>query len=455
MKKAVTLVIFLCWFGMASGQILNPKETAKRKATDRTNNAVDRTIDKGLDKVEEGISNLFKKKEKTNEVPGERAAKENSSTSNSTSTSSSSAGSGWDDPATNTPTNSTPATASTSAKLAANSKFDFIPGEKVIALEDFAQDEVGDFPAKWNTNASGEIIQLSGISSKFLKPANEGVFFPEFIDKLPELFTLEFDLYVTEEFSEMKSGLWVGFVEFNDRKTTHDANFSNVPMVKFDIHPVKGDNQSKNGSSSAFVIGTNQQELINNTVSLPWKVNQVNRVSFWRQKNRMRMYINDQKVWDLPRAFQPNITYGLLFTTSIWEGFLALSNLRLAVGAPDTRSKLITEGKFITNGILFDVNSDRIRPESVGVIKEIAQVLQENPNVTVKIIGHTDSDGPDAANLTLSQKRAAAVKNALANDFGIKVDRMQTDGKGETQPIDSNTTPQGKANNRRVEFIKL
>jgi len=81
-------------------------------------------------------------------------------------------------------------------------------------------------------------------------------------------------------------------------------------------------------------------------------------------------------------------------------------------------------------------------------------VLSENPSVSVKIIGHTDSDGNDADNMTLSKRRATAVKNALAEEFKIDASRMETDGKGETQPVDKNDTPQGKANNRRVEFIK-
>ncbi len=109
----------------------------------------------------------------------------------------------------------------------------------------------------------------------------------------------------------------------------------------------------------------------------------------------------------------------------------------------------------MTRGILFDVNSDKIKPESFGVLKEIAAVLTENPGVRVKIIGHTDSDGKDADNLTLSQKRAAAVKNVLTGEFNIDAVRMETDGKGETQPADKNDTAEGKANNRRVEFLKL
>ena len=130
-------------------------------------------------------------------------------------------------------------------------------------------------------------------------------------------------------------------------------------------------------------------------------------------------------------------------------------NIKLSVGSPDTRNKLITEGKFVTSGILFDVNSDKIRPESYGVMKDIANVLTENSSVRVKIIGHTDSDGSDADNLALSKKRAESVKASLAKDFSIDVSRLETDGKGESQPVDKNTTPEGKANNRRVEFIKL
>jgi outer membrane protein OmpA-like peptidoglycan-associated protein len=70
-------------------------------------------------------------------------------------------------------------------------------------------------------------------------------------------------------------------------------------------------------------------------------------------------------------------------------------------------------------------------------------------------VGHTDSDGDDAKNLDLSKRRAANVKNSLAKDFAIDASRIQTDGKGETEGVAPNTTSEGKAKNRRVEFIKL
>jgi outer membrane protein OmpA-like peptidoglycan-associated protein len=119
------------------------------------------------------------------------------------------------------------------------------------------------------------------------------------------------------------------------------------------------------------------------------------------------------------------------------------------------RSKLLTEGKIVSYGIYFDSGKDVVKPESYGSLKEIAAVLNENPDVKIQIVGHTDSDGDDAMNLDLSKRRAANVKNSLVKDFGISADRIQTDGKGESVPLMPNTSTENKAKNRRVEFIKL
>ena len=180
-------------------------------------------------------------------------------------------------------------------------------------------------------------------------------------------------------------------------------------------------------------------------------------ISVWRQRQRVRVYINQEKVWDMPRGLAASAKLNSIFF-SIPEAEATntyyLTNLRVATGAPDTRNKILTEGKWVSHGILFDVNSDRIKAESYGSLKEIAGVLTENTDLKVQIVGHTDSDGDEAANLDLSKRRAASVKAALTREFAIDVGRMDTDGKGEGQPVDNNTTPAGKANNRRVEFIR-
>ena len=116
---------------------------------------------------------------------------------------------------------------------------------------------------------------------------------------------------------------------------------------------------------------------------------------------------------------------------------------------------MLTDGKWVTHGILFDVNSDRVKAESYGALKEISNVLAESKDVKVQVVGNTDSDGDDAQNLDLSKRRAAAVRDVLVKQFGIDGARLMTDGKGESQPIDKNDTPAGKANNRRVEFVKM
>ena len=180
-------------------------------------------------------------------------------------------------------------------------------------------------------------------------------------------------------------------------------------------------------------------------------------ISVWRQRQRVRVYINQDKLWDVPRGAGTTAPLNSIFfhvagIDANLEYFL--SNIRVATGAPDTRNKILTEGKWISHGILFDVNSDRLKPESYGSLKEIAGVLTENKDLKVQIVGHTDADGEEAANLDLSKRRAASVKAALTREFSIDAPRMDTDGKGEGQPVDSNTTPTGKANNRRVEFIK-
>jgi OOP family OmpA-OmpF porin len=291
-----------------------------------------------------------------------------------------------------------------------------------------------------------------------------GRFIPEYITSLPENFTYQFDLICNEKFSFYSNALNLFFMTGSNDKKAFEYSF--IPLerrsvVSLGFHPA---NAGSNGGTASVKTFEDGESAINNEVN----TNQFDankgktkiKVSVWRQKQRIRVYLNEEKVLDLPRAFQAGKTYSSVMY-EIWSGMhqdndrYLIGNIKLAVGAPDTRNKLITEGKFVTRGILFDVNSDKIKPESYGVLKDIAAVLNENPDVKVKIIGHTDADGKDADNLALSQQRAASVKNALVSDFKVEASRMQTDGKGESQPVDKNDSAVGKANNRRVEFIKL
>ncbi len=124
-------------------------------------------------------------------------------------------------------------------------------------------------------------------------------------------------------------------------------------------------------------------------------------------------------------------------------------------GCPDSPPKLVkvTRRKIeIKEAIQFDVNKTTIKPESYTILNDVYRVLVDSPATSIQIEGHTDSDGSDSFNLTLSQGRAKSCMEYLVKK-GIDASRMTSDGFGETKPIDTNRTPEGKANNRRVEFL--
>lgn len=432
MKLSVVIVpALMCFAGQAQFENIGRKieERAKQRAESR----VDRTIERGFDKVEESIDNStsMNKKDKKASKKNEKTRRESDNDDTETADSKE---------------NRQKSKEKSGSDFQIYSKFDFIPGEKVIALEDFSQDAIGDFPAKWNTNSGGEVVTITGKMGKWLKLGSDGVFYPEFLENLPENFTIEFDLFTSPTAYDF-------LIYFVDGGNNNLLNFHQNNMIKFKIDPLGNHYiQANDRHSGSKLFNQSQQKGFN------FEDKRLCRLSIWRQKSRLRIYLNEEKLWDVPRAFEHDIPYRFVVGMDSYyvetQGFF-ISNLRVAVGLPDTRSKLLTEGRLVTRGITFDTGSDRIKSESYGVLREIAQVLIENPEVSIKIIGHTDSDGKPEMNLELSRKRAEAVARSLHQDFKIDAKRMTTEGKGASEPVEPNTTPQGKANNRRVEFVKL
>lgn len=344
------------------------------------------------------------------------------------------------------------------------SKFDFIPGDKVFYFEDFSQDNIGDFPARWNTNGSGEVVTINKFPGKWLKAKGGCLYVPDFPKPFPENYTIEFDM-IADGGSE---GSFLGNVNFMIIASEGSKEYLQHAYTFHDISPnnislevaLTNEGASRFYASNVFNSDFNPVKSEIDDPIIAGKFGKIVRVSIAVQKTRFRVWFDSKKIYDLPK-FVPPASYDV-FKIGLWffgddpEAYQVLfSNFRFAVGLPDMRNKLINEGKIVTHGINFDINSDKIKPESNGTLKEIANILKENVYIKVKIIGHTDSDGADAANIELSKKRSISVKNALSNEFGIDASRMDTDGKGESEPISDNKTIEGKANNRRVEFIKL
>ena len=435
-KPLACVAILCCISFLSHGQILN---RVKQRAEQRANQKVDQAINKGLDKTEEAAKGDKTKKDSTKTTTSNKEVNPQTTSSN------------------------TEGVTKDPADFKTYAKFDFVPGDKIVAVEDFSQVAPGDFPDKWNTNSTGDIQTVDGRTGNWLSIAKPGVFLPEFINGLPENFTLEFELYCSKNYSFYSSPFNIVFASLKNpgKEFTNWKQYGGGPRtgVLCWFHPQ--DAGMKNGHSGYEVWSDHKEEMQNegSTAQFRSKENNYVKVSIWRQKNRLRVYMNEEKIWDVPRAFANDINYNSLLimrhSSHNPEDRYLFSNIRLAVGAADTRNRLVTEGKFVTRGILFDVNSDKIKGESYGVLKDISTVLKENADLKVKIVGHTDADGDDKSNLDLSKRRAESVKAMLAKEFGIDAARLQTDGKGESEPADKNMTAEGKANNRRVEFIKL
>ena len=113
---------------------------------------------------------------------------------------------------------------------------------------------------------------------------------------------------------------------------------------------------------------------------------------------------------------------------------------------------LLKNKRAIVYGIYFDFNQDTIKPESESVLKEIAQAIADRPDWKLTIVGYTDNIGGDKYNLDLSQRRSASVKRALVERYHVDGSRLSTAGYGDSSPIDTNDTLEGRARNRRVEL---
>lgn len=432
MRRLLILILSVFFAQQSDAQILKDfgkrlEEKAKRKVEEKVDRHVDKTLDKADRKTDEKIEDV-------------KSGGKSTSDKNSTSTS------------------------SKSGKTAKGAK-DFVSGTKILATEDFKQDAVGDFPVNWLTNSSGEVVELSGSKDKWLMLNSRGSFtIKNFNKTLPKNFTFEFNLATSDRFSYYSTGLNFVFANSSDYKKEykkwHQHGHGKEGVI-VNLHPQ--DAGGRQGLSRFFVFSGGEEYSKNEKSISQFTLSNDNvRVQVWRQGPRMRVYIDGNKIWDLPDAFQEGINYNsIIFYVYEYhehDGLndrIYLSDIVLAEAGADTRHKLIETGAFSTNEILFDTNKATIKPSSEAVLTELGEALKSATDFKVMIIGHTDGDGKEADNQKLSEKRAESVKNYLVSKFGIEASRMQTSGKGESQPLGDNATEEGKAQNRRVEFKKI
>ncbi len=423
------------------GQIkVDFKKKVLNQTNARANKAADQAVSKSLDAVEKGVKDAATGDNSSGNDQAKSTGTQNQGNTDNNQSNQNGSSDKGDQPQ-----------VQEQPSLQTYSKYDFIPGDKIIFFEDFSQDAIGDFPAAWNTNGSAEVVNTNLFPGNWMKFDFRECLWTDALINLPENYTVEFDVVPIKNSEGNMSGYSFRLYQCNNARAFDGGSVPGKSGFEFVI-PYYGTPGYRSyinldGADGMGLNGVRDED------NLKQKVNQKYHMALWYQKGRVRLYQDQNKLFDLPKAFA---FQGVKFDRIRFEeGAAMVTNIRIAVGAPDMRNKLLTEGKLVSYGIYFDVNKDVVKPESYSTLKTIAAVLTENPGVKIKIVGHTDSDGADAANLDLSKRRGASVKNELVKSFGIDASRIESDGLGETQPIAPNDTPANKALNRRVEFIKL
>lgn len=311
-------------------------------------------------------------------------------------------------------------------------KSDFIPGEKTLFYDDFTDMGAGDPPKRFKSRGAAPELREAGEVRQLTATAN-GQLTPN-LKSLPANFTYEAEILFDLGRGNARSNLLL---------------FSKEREALTWVTAVSGDGFDLVVSTKVPKFEEFGRKRIKVDLKQPVKL------ALWMQDGRVRVFVNGEKQLDFNQVELP-----LIDRVEIQSGLggqgasVGYRSVRFAESAPDFSQTLFASGRYVSHAILFDTNSDRIKEESAAAIQVVAKALQANAGLKLLIEGHTDSVGDAAKNMDLSKRRAEAVKSVLVSQFQVDTARLTTAGLGATKPIESNDTPQGRTQNRRVEFVK-
>ncbi len=312
-------------------------------------------------------------------------------------------------------------------------KADFVPGEKTIFFDDFSDMTAGDPPLHFKSRGAAPELRAAG-DLRQLTVVRSGLLYPN-IKALPPHFTYEAEMKF-----DVPNGLAHVFLTLYSKDREAVTLSTSVRSDTFDI--------TLSRKLPKF------EELGRSRIKV--SLSQPVKTALWLQNGRLRVFINGDKQLDVNQVDDlPPIDKVEIRTDITGVGpTVGYRSVRFAESTPDAREAILSSGHYVSHGILFDTDSDRLQPESAYAIQAVAKALTSNPALKLLIEGHTDGVGNAAHNLDLSKRRAEAVRSVLAAQFNVDPVRLTTGGLGATKPIDTNDTPQGRAQNRRVEFTK-
>ncbi len=320
--------------------------------------------------------------------------------------------------------------------ITAYQNYDFVPGDSIIFADDFTEDMDGEFPSHWTLSKGQAVVnKINGVAAFLLTEGNYCQVNPRMKTPsyLTDPFTIEFDYF---------------------------ANAGYGPGISFDYKSLDGDYMTNgyvefntSGEVSTFDMPANFDATYPNEDDASYR-NKWHHCALIYKNNEVKCYIDQYRVLVIPTFKVIPTSFGFAGIGDVTNPII-ITNIRAASGGGmNMIGKKFTESKIVTHGITFDIDKSDIKPQSMGTLNMIVGVLKSNPDLKFEIDGHTDNTGETAHNLTLSQQRADAVKAQLIK-MGIDAGRLTTKGFGDTKPISDNDTPEGRANNRRVEFVKI
>jgi len=426
MKKIVTVLLALSLTGfLAAGQ------SVLERMKERTKNAVEQAVG---EKVEKGVNdvlngNIGKKNKKEKEAEAEKAETARPEA----------------EPA------AKPAGQPGKQVQAGYAKSDFVPGDEIFFDDPVENETVGEFPSHWDflggeeceimTLDGEQAIKLSGWYS-IIAPLMEEA------DYLPDAFTVEFDVWSNA----------TGGASNNDHIDLLLGSEESEETVVVTLNPAFNEEPQSSRADITYTYrspsgdareGTAEGEMLTPLIQPDTWLH----VSASFNKRAFKYYVNGTRFINLPNVARPTRMALRSVSNCDEKDRFYLKNIRLAQGAVPLYDRLASDGKIVTYAITFETGKADLKPESMIEINRIAKLMQENPGLEFEVQGHCDATGSDAVNDPLSQKRAEAIVAALVEQ-GIAQARLTPVGKGSHQPIASNSTAEGRAKNRRVEFVK-
>lgn len=396
------------------------------------------------DKVNKTVENTVEKK-------ADKPVKTSSSTEVETPPSS-------DDKSDNKPVATTQSSGTGSYKV--YSKFDFIPGNTILYYDNFEKDNIGETPQGWMTTNMAEVVEIEGLEGRWvtLEPKGGAVnIVRSKKQSWGDNFTIEFDMFMEPGSEGRSDQLYIYLGNSGGKMVSDETLLNNIYTgdaieIYFGINKADGTLYDLSSYRNVAMGKPGAKTKFSSEQGVKINLLKPMHFSFCVQGKRLRFWMNEKKYLDINSAIQPDVIPNLLGFKGHYNtnSKFFVSNIRIAKDVPDTRAEF-NDGKIVSN-LLFYSGTAKMKPESLGALFDISKVIKD-ANGPVKIIGHTDSDGDDALNMKLSQQRAEAVKELLVKQYNMDASKLNTEGRGETQPVADNKTAEGKAQNRRVEFI--